>query len=110
MQKSILIIKPYVSDNNSFLLYIENETNFKLFCADKLEKDFKGVMIFSRSKDDLKKFRKKNNKYGINFQLEDDFIGVMIFCRSKDDLKKFRNKNNEYLINFQLEDEVITNN
>ena len=45
MQKNILIIKPYGSDNNSFLQYIENETNFKLFCVDKLEVGKKGVMI-----------------------------------------------------------------
>ena len=72
MQKNILIIKPYGSDNNSFLQYIENDTNFRLFWGDKLEEDFKGVMIFCTSKHDLKKFTKNNNQYVINFQLEDE--------------------------------------
>ena len=44
MQKNILIIKPYGSDNESYLEYIENDTKFKQFCVDKLEEDFKGVM------------------------------------------------------------------
>ena len=74
MQKNILIIKPYGSDNNSFLQYIENETNFKLFCV-----DYIGEMIFCRSKNDLKKFRNKNNQYVINLSR----IVAMSFCEPR---------------------------
>ncbi|MGL4616749.1 MAG: riboflavin kinase [Mycoplasmoidaceae bacterium] len=72
MQRNILIIKPYGSSSESFLQYLENETKLKLFCVEKLEEDFEGVMIFCKSKKDLKKYKFKNNEYCINFVLENE--------------------------------------
>ncbi|MGL5246236.1 MAG: riboflavin kinase [Mycoplasmoidaceae bacterium] len=72
MQKKILIIKPYGSSSNSFLKYLENEINIKLFCVEKLEEDFKGVIIFCKSKNELKKYQNKNNEYSLDFLLEDE--------------------------------------
>ena len=91
MQNNILIIKPYGSDNNSFLQYIANEANFKLFCVAKFEEAFIGVMIVCWSKDVLQQFRNKNNEYLINFQLEDESHNKQLNI----DIKKFisREKN-----------------
>ncbi|MGL5640230.1 MAG: riboflavin kinase [Mycoplasmoidaceae bacterium] len=72
MQKDIFIIKPYGPSSNSFLKYLENEINFKLFCVEKLEEDFKGVIIFCKHKNDLKKYQNKKNEYLLNFLLENE--------------------------------------
>ncbi|MGL5591490.1 MAG: riboflavin kinase [Mycoplasmoidaceae bacterium] len=91
MQKNISIIKPYGPSSDSFLKYLENETNLKLFCVEKLEEDFKGVMIFCSSKKDLKKYKIKKNEYFINFLMEDGNS----YLNLKNELKYFlsREKN-----------------